>query len=33
MRHASFKTTYGLYGTLKFGEIQKRDEEKLLSRL
>ena len=33
MRHASFKTTCDLYGTLKFEEIQKRYEEKLLPRL
>jgi integrase/recombinase XerD len=32
-RHASFKTTYDLYGTINFEEIQKRYEEKFLPRL
>ncbi|MBI9084545.1 MAG: site-specific integrase [Desulfobacterales bacterium] len=30
MRHASFKTTYDVYGTLDFDEIQKRYQEKFL---
>jgi len=33
VRHKSFKTTYDVYGTLDFEQIQKRYEEKFLSRL
>jgi len=33
IRHKSFKTTYDVYGTLNFDEIQNRYEAKFLSRL
>jgi len=33
MRHKSFKTTYDIYGTLDFDEIQKRYEDKFLARV
>ncbi len=33
MRHKSFKTTYDIYGTLNFDEIQKRYEEKFLTSI
>ncbi|MDX9788946.1 MAG: tyrosine-type recombinase/integrase [Salinivirgaceae bacterium] len=32
VRHKSFKTTYDLYGTLGFDEIQKSYEKKFLDR-
>jgi len=32
LRHKSFKTTYDVYGTLNYDEIQKRYKEKFLSR-
>ena len=31
LRHKSFKTTYDIYGTLNYDEIQKRYQEKFLS--
>ena len=33
VRHKSFKTTYDVYGTLDFDEIQKRYEDRFLSRI
>jgi integrase len=33
VRHKSFKTTYDVYGVLNFDEIQKRYEDKFLSRI
>jgi integrase len=30
MRHRSFNTTYSLYGTLQFDEVQKRYESRFL---
>jgi len=32
LRHKSFKTTYDVYGTLNYDEIQKRYKEKFLAR-
>ena len=32
-RHKSFKTTYDVYGTLNFDEIQRRYEERFLPRI
>ena len=33
VRHKSFKTTYDVYGTLDFDEIQRRYEAKFLNRV